>query len=246
MQWRLIRTSSAKQMIAYSLYVGLVVLGLLVPFPGIATIRTIEDLIYTRLYGYNDHGANIVALFYFWVVFFGYIYVQMVKLDREWSVDVYYCLIRYGRSLAWFLHDMKHAGMRAAVFLSGLIVVCMLIGVCRGLSWTPSGYTELTITQLLYHVLINGWLQIMNYELFLLILHWLSPRADVRFAGLIWLLILSTPLFAHMYVPSGLNALGQIAHGWADMLPITGLLVVWMIVQCIVASIVFQKLPPAT
>ncbi|MEK5057762.1 hypothetical protein MHB81_05195 [Paenibacillus sp. FSL H7-0326] len=227
------------------IYVLLCLIGFVSPLLDMgASLTTVWDLWYLRLLGFSGDGFNMLILIFYFIIYLGFIYLVQLYLNDYLTGRFYYTVIRYKSLNKWFIAFMKRISILIIVFLSGLFVLAISIGMIQGLSLEPRVSIEkgISLLQLLFHFFINGFLQMINYILTVFILIWLIKDHGYHMITMMVLIIAGWgSSFVQQMIPAGLNSFGYMTNVFSDMLFISFVLVVGIIVQICIIKFLFYK-----
>lgn len=234
-----------KEKYPYVIYAALCLLGIVSPFLTSATAAvTVWDNLYLRFYGVSAEGRLSFLVFLFYIVaYLGYIYLFQVYVSDYLSGRFYYMAIRYGSLRNWFIRFAGQAGLGALFPLLGFIAVTVLGGWASGQSLKPSlsVLAGVTVQQVLYQFIVNGWLQMLNYLLIVFITTWLFKES-------INIIVMGALIFAILplvnrggWLPAGLNSMGYISGQWEDVYRITTVLMTGLVLECAIIGYLFKR-----
>ncbi|WP_434751992.1 hypothetical protein [Paenibacillus amylolyticus] len=235
--------SHLKGYFGYILYSFILLLGLLSPINS-TNDQTIWDLVYSRFYGFDRNGEAVLSIMlYYFIVFIGFTYIQALLVNNILVNRFYYSLIRYKSYWRWFLAYVIRTWGITFIFISSITAVTILIGTLSGLSSLPTitFLPQVSVTHLLYHMLVNGWLQLVNYQLMVFVIFWISSRPSVRIGAVILIITISIPTLNNGWLPAGLNAMGYLTQSWKETLQITCVLTAWIILMLGCIGYLFRK-----
>ncbi|WP_214607684.1 hypothetical protein, partial [Mycobacterium tuberculosis] len=114
--------------------------------------------------------------------------------------------IRYRSLFKWFVILGKRVSVISICLLVTLLIMTILVGLLNGKTLEPAmEIYDIELTQVIYHFIINGWLQIMNIMLIVLITAWIF-KDDAKSLFILGVLALvCLPIFnVGGWIPSGL------------------------------------------
>ncbi|MNW44241.1 hypothetical protein D3C74_214660 [compost metagenome] len=230
----------------YMIYLMLILLGIASPSLTSKTNSiTVWDNLYLRFYGVSPEGGFSLSLFLFYIItYMGYIYLFQVYISDYLSGRFYYMVIRYGSLQNWYFRFIGQVGLGSILFLFGLIILTILMGGVTGQSLQPeiSILTGIPYEQVLYHFLVNGWLQMLNYLLIIFISSWVFKAASYNLTKIGILVVAILPMVNKGgWLPTGLNSMGYLSGQWADILRITSVFVVYLLLESGIILYLFKK-----
>ena len=233
-----------KSALPYLIYTVLVFLGLsstLLEYDGMG--QTVGDFIFLKFYGAGSSGFSLLSLLYYLIVFLGFAYFIQVYLNDFVSQQLTYYLIRYKSYRAWFHSLMIRLSIVILGFLLGLGLLASLLGLVKGYQFSFQVRLEtvsLTILELVIHFLLNGFLQLLNYALILLIVTWLVQEAIYGLLGLGTFMVLMLPsINMGQVLPMGLNSFGLLDQ--VSLLGLTFRLVLYLVLEYGLVRLLFKQ-----
>lgn len=232
---------------SYLVYIILCLFGLISPFVySDLSIGTVWDNLYLRFYGLSlEENISLTLFLYYIVVYIGFVYIIQTKISEYLSERFYYTSIRYQSLWNWFRSYSIRLGVGIFSFLIVLMVLTILVSLFTldlKLQFKVTVHSDLTVTHVLYHFIINGWLQITNYILIIFIVSWLFGESAYRLISLSILILTALPYINRSrYLPSGLNAMGLLDSNWNHTLNISTILIFWLLIQLLVIGFLFFK-----
>ncbi|WP_096549730.1 hypothetical protein [Ureibacillus thermosphaericus] len=187
--------------------------------------------------GTTNEIFTLISFTFYIVVFLGAVYFVQLRLQRYLSEMSYYTMIRY-RSinkwfLSWFPGILKIIMILLLTLLAGTISIAML----KGYSITvPENLFEI-----LYHFIVNGFLQLLFYVIFVIIISFATKDVFKSFITLLTLTVFMLPGFRlNNLMPIGLNSMGYVLEGYPVFL-ISIKLAVYIAAEVIVLLYLFNK-----
>ncbi len=233
-----------KSALPYLIYTTLVFLGLsstLLEYDGMG--QTVGDFIFLKFYGVASTGFSLLSLLYYLIVFLGFAYFFQVYLNDFVSQQLTYYLIRYKSYRAWFHSLMIRLSIVILGFLLGLGLLASLLGLVKGYQFSFQVRLEtvsLTTLELVIHFLLNGFLQLLNYALILLIVTWLVQEAIYGLLGLGTFMVLMLPsINMSQVLPMGLNSFGLLDQ--VSLLGLTFRLVLYLVLEYGLVRLLFKQ-----
>ncbi|WP_438350491.1 hypothetical protein ACP8HI_07515 [Paenibacillus sp. FA6] len=246
-KWRLLSIEIwIKARYPYVGYALLCLLGITSPYlnPWEKSV-TVWDTLYLRFYGVSPEGGfSLLSFMFYVVVFMGFVYLFQVYITEYLSGRFYYIAIRHRSLRHWFARLGSRIALGAVTLLIGLIVLTIVVGLTSGqtLDLKITVQPDVNFNQVLYHFLFNGWLQIMNGIMIVFITAWLSKDASYSLIAQAVLVLIILPMInVGSWLPAGLNSMGYVSGQWEDLLRITGLLVVYLLIELGVILYLFSK-----
>ncbi len=209
----------------------------------VSLAETIWDQFFFMFRGSSQIGFSLKAFLSYFVIYFGFIYLIQLFLQRELRETGYYKLIRYRSVFNWFWSWFKKIIIRIVFYLFALSICSFILSSLTGLSisFRITVADTNSIYEMLYHFFVNGFLQLLFYTLFVFIIAWISTEAFYSLAGIS---VLSTFMFpglnTKLVIPSGLNSLGNILNGHSPYM-ISLVLAFWVIAEIIVVAYILNK-----
>ncbi len=157
--------------------------------------------------GTTNEMFSLISFTFYIVVFLGAVYFVQLRLQRYLSEMNYYTMARY-RSMnkwfsSWFPGILKIIIMLLLALLGGTISIALL----KGYSITAPA----NLFEILYHFMINGFLQLLVYVLLVIIISFATKDVFKSFISLLALMIFMLPGFRiNNLIPVGLNSMGYV------------------------------------
>jgi hypothetical protein len=166
---------------------------------------TIWDVFAMSFRGSNSENFAYIPFFFYFIVFFGFVYLVQLFLSKEIEQLGYYKIIRYRNLNKWFWSWMKKLLFIVGAFLFLLLMLALIVAVCFGMN-TSFYVTVLSnsLYEVIYHFYVNGFLQITFYIYAVFIVSWASKEPIHS--------VLLISLFMVLMLP-GINTLGAIPVG---------------------------------
>ncbi|HWK23224.1 MAG TPA: hypothetical protein VNS08_09365 [Ureibacillus sp.] len=214
----------------YALYCILVLLSLL-PILRQTNIRTIQEIYILAFYGTSQIGFNFLAFMSYLIIFYGYVLLTLLSLNKELDNLSYYKVLRYGNLIKWiwnsFVPILKSNFFLLLYLFSFVLLISFLCGVTLNDTFSSNKSSSLLI---FYHFFINGYLQILFYILFAFLIGWYTKNMFYGFFSIITLSIFMLPgLNLLKFIPSGLNSMGYLLDGGSPYIT-TFILLLYLIV----------------
>ncbi|WDM23110.1 hypothetical protein [Paenibacillus polymyxa] len=235
-----------KERYPHIVYVLLCVIGLTSPYLNpVRNEATVWDTLYVRFFGVSLEGGISFSLFLFYVIaFIGYVYLVQIYINEYLSGRFYYTAIRYQSLWRWFIQVIGRIGIGALIFLFALIGLTLLTGWISGHMLKPqlTVQTVVSFEQLLYHFVVNGWLQMLNYILIVFITAWLFKEASYSLTVLGVLILAALPMVNKGgWLPTELNSMGYNSGQWEDIFRITCILIISLLIEIVIICCLFRK-----
>lgn len=209
------------------------------------TIHTIWDALYLSFFGVDlDQRFSILTYLFYIITFYGFVYFFQVYIIDYLTGRFYYMAIRFKSIFHWFSRVFVKFAFTAMMFLIMLLFVTIVLSLVFNKSLAPvmNVFESVTLPQILYHFLINGWLQLMNGMMIVLICAWILPEGSWNVIVIGVMVLFTLPTFnIGTFLPFGLNSMGYVTADWSDMLRISGLLLAYLIIEIIVMLTIFRK-----
>ncbi|WJY26566.1 hypothetical protein [Sporosarcina trichiuri] len=236
-----ILTSSMFSKMGVMIYALLCIVGILFEVINLQDEKiTIGDILIETFQGTSHAGYSYLSYLYYIIVYFGFLYLVFVYLEREISGISYYKIIRYRSFFKWFWSWFGKICVAVISLLCILVIVTCTIASIAGytITFKSNIYHNLSVNTILYHFLINGFLQLMFYVLMGFIVSWVSDNSlsILILIGLLCLVLLP----GINVVPVGLNGFGHILIGESSY-STTILLVVFIVLQSLMIYWLFNK-----
>ncbi|WP_278342562.1 permease [Parageobacillus thermoglucosidasius] len=205
--------------------------------------KTIWDQFIFMFIGGSNQTFSLKSFLSYWVIYFGFIYLIQLYLQRELSEIGYYKLLRYRSISKWFWEWYRKIMIYIAFYLLILALFSLLLSSLKRFSFDfyISVDNSITIFEVFYHFFVNGYLQVLFYVLFVFIISWLSKEI---FYSLLAICILSIFMFPGLnnwlIIPSGLNSIGYILSDHS-IYRISVVLFLWNILGMIFVLYIFHK-----
>ncbi|MDI3311470.1 MAG: hypothetical protein QJR05_08615 [Thermoanaerobacterium sp.] len=165
---------------------------------------SVWDILIVTFSGTTNEMFSLVSFVYHVVVFMGFVYLFQLLLHKYLSEMSYYMLIRYKSMYRWFLSWFPKIIIGIWLLLLTLFSVTIFIAVLIGY--------ELTVPQnlfkIIYHFMINGFLQLLFYVLFVITVSLFTKDVFKSFITLLALTVFMLPDFSlYNSIPVGLNSM---------------------------------------
>lgn len=199
-----------KPYLPHLVYIFLCLLGIIASSINLGpTGGTILDVWVMSFRGTSSEIFSYSSFFYYSIVFFGLVYLVNFDISNELDSLGFYKIIRFRSLEKWFWSWFRRVLLRVTLFLLLFIILSMTVGVFTG----REIQYELTVIDaplytLFYHFLINGFLQIVVYILFVFIFSWTRKDASHGIIIMSIFMIIMLPGINQLgVIPVGLNSL---------------------------------------
>lgn len=187
--------------------------------------------------GTTNEIFTLISFTFYIVVFLGAVYFVQLRLQRYLSEMSYYTMIRYRSINKWFLSCfpgiLKTITILLLILLSGTISIAML----KGYSITVPE----NVFEILYQFIVNGFLQLLFYVIFVIIISFATKDVFKSFTTLLTLTVFMLPGFRlNNLIPVGLNSMGYVLEGYSVFF-ISIKLAVYIAIEVIVLLYLFNK-----
>jgi hypothetical protein len=149
----------------------------------------------------------------------------------------FYTMIRYRSMNKWFLSWFPSILKSIIILLGSLFVATISIAMFYGIPLTLSD----NWFQIIYHFMLNGFLQVLFYVLFVIIVSLFTKDVFKSFIALLVLTIFMLPGFRlNNFIPVGLNSMGYLVEN-VSIYSISFTLVGYIVIETIVLLILLNK-----
>lgn len=198
---------------------------------------TIWNILTMAFIGTTDEMYSLLSFAYYVVIFVGFVYFVQLLLQRYLSEMSYFTIIRYQSMNRWFLSWFPKIVKSIIVLLFSLMAATISLAVLKGYAFTVTDNMFETI----YQFMINGFLQLLFYVLFVIIVSLLTKDVLKSFISLLILTIFMLPSFRfNNLIPVGLNSMGYLLEN-AQVFLISFKLIGYIAVQAIVLLLLLNK-----
>jgi len=168
---------------------------------------SIGDIFVGTFIGTTNEMFSLLSFAYYVVIYVGFVYFVQLLLQRYLSEMSFYTMIRYRSMNKWFLSWFPNILKSIIILLLSLFTVTVSIAMFIGYAFTlPENWF-----QVIYHFMINGFLQLLFYVLLVIIVALFTKDVLKSFIALLVLTIFMLPGFRiYNLVPVGLNSMGYI------------------------------------
>lgn len=218
----------------YALYVALILLGLFL-FPEISDSNSLNEYVTTVFWGVAKQGFTFMSYSYYLIVFLGLAYFILLSWENVFEKQTYYRIIRHSGLIKWFIKFFQLYLLLIVATMLGLLIASHLAYFIVSGQWDTMSFS------IVYQLVINGFLQMLVYMLFLFIVYWYSGNIINTITGLGIILVLILPTFnLYYWVPFGLNSVGYLFDG-LNIFMITWKLGMYIVIECIIISYLLIK-----
>lgn len=175
--------------------------------------QTIGDMFFYTFFGGSIEGFNFFNFLSYFILYFGFVYVVQLQLQKVLSQISHYMIIRYQSVNRWFWQWYRKVAFSILIYLIILGLYNFVIGGLAGgtLVFSTTFGSSFSTFDLYYQFFVNGYLQITFYVLLVFMISWLTVEP---FYSLVAIGILSIFMFPGLnfikVAPVGLNSLGYL------------------------------------
>ena len=168
---------------------------------------SVWDMFVGSFIGTTNEMFSLLSFAYYVIAFIGFVYFIQLMLHRYLSEMSFYSMIRYRSMNKWFLSWFPNILKSIIILLLFLLVATISIALLQGVSFTlPENWF-----QIIYHFIINGFLQLTFYVLLVIVISLFTKDVFKSFIALLALTIFMLPGFRmNNFLPVGLNSMGYI------------------------------------
>lgn len=198
-----------KPYLSHLTYIFLCLLGIISSSNNLGpTEGTILDVWVMSFRGTSSEIFSYSSFFYYSIVFFGLVYLVNFDISKELDSLGFYKIIRFRSLEKWFWSWFRRILLRVILLLLLFMILSMTVGVFTG----REIQSELTVFDeplytVFYHFLINGFLQIVVYILFVFIVSWRKEASHGIVIMSIFMIIMLPGINQLGVIPVGLNSL---------------------------------------
>ena len=187
--------------------------------------------------GTTNEMYSLLSFAYYVVIFIGFVYLVQLLLQRYLSEMSYFTIIRYRSMNRWFLSWFPKILKSIVILLFTLMAVTVSIAILKGYAiMMPDNFF-----QIIYHFTTNGFLQILFYVLFVIIVSLLTKDVLKSFIALLILTIFMLPGFRlNNFMPVGLNSMGYLLEN-VSIYSISLTLIGYIVIEIIVLLVLLNK-----
>lgn len=176
-----------------------------------------EGALFHSFQGVTQGGVQFTSYLLMVLVFVGFAYVYAGRLEQELNGFFVFTSVRRGSLLRWWLAHLWPWSVAAGLVpIVALTVVVTLAPGYEGLEAEPGAIPPAGI--LIYHLLVNGWMQGLVYVLVVFVIRWVARRTVAGLLAVGLCAVLGLPIFGEsVRLPLGLNSAGWAAYGWTEV-----------------------------
>lgn len=226
----------------FPVYLSLCLFGIIFGVSGFREqSSTVWDKLYFSFYGISGQGFSLGAFFYYCIVYIGFTYLFQIYLSVILTERIYYQLIRHRSLYQWFWTFIRPVIFRIILLLFSLFFITIVVGMFEGksLKLSLTVVENSSVSMLVFHFFVNGFLQMMNYVLITFLILWVWKESEYGLLTLGALMVSSLPMLKLR--PSGLNSLGNITGNEYDLYKITILLLFYLVIEIIIIWYLLRK-----
>lgn len=187
--------------------------------------------------GTSNEIYNLISFAFYIVVFLGAVYLVQLRIQTYLSEMSYYTMVRYRSINKWFLSWFPHILITIMIILLALFAGTNTIAFLNGYPITMQD----NLFEIVYHFMINGFLQLIFYVLFVMIISFATKDVLKSFISLLVLTIFIFPSFRiNNLIPIGLNSMGYVLEG-ASVVLISVKLSIYISVETLVLFYLYNK-----
>lgn len=239
-----LRVSLIKHYVPYLIYTALVSLGLasnVLEYNQLG--KTLGEFIVLKFYGVSGAGYSFLQHVYYSIVFLGFCYLYQISIHNFLKTNLHYELIRFSSYKKWFNKYLIKTAQSILILMIVLFLITVIFGSMKGYDFSfivSIDQVALNHWQVVYHFIVNGYLQILNYCLILFIVSWLFKEAYYGLFALTFMMIIMvlTTNFNNL-IPIGLNAFSVLDH--TSVLTVSLTLIVYLILEYILIRYTIKK-----
>lgn len=224
------------------IYIFLTLLGIIsISIKLKSSESTILDVWLLSFKGASPEAFSYSSFFYYFIVFFGFVYLATMQFSREIDIMGYYKISRFKNLKKWFWSWFYKILVNVILLLFGLTIVSIGIAVVIGikLSFSLTVLNE-PLYIIFYHFLINGFLQITFYLLCVFIISWVSKESIHGVTLISIFAALMLPIASSLVmIPVGLNSLVYLVD--SSPFSITIILIVSNAIAFLIIKYLFKK-----
>lgn len=177
-------------------------------------IQSIQDVFSAIFYGSSQYGANLISLFLYIVIYYGFVYFIQLHLNNELTNLGYYKILRYRSMTNWIWSCFRRLLISIIMLLVTFYIIIISIALIIGLNFNNPFSSKVTFLDISYHFFVNGFLQLLFYVLLAFIISWISKETFYSFVVLAILLLFMIPgINFYQIIPVGLNSMGYLFDG---------------------------------
>lgn len=205
-------------------------------------LSSVWDNLYLSFFGVTKSGFRLTTYLYFSIVFLGFVYLFQLRLHQVMDKRIYYILIRYKSLASWFILFFLYGCALALLLILSLLGLTILTGTINGQSLTIAPLlADVALPEMLYHFIVNGFLQIANYMLLSFIAVWVWKESHSGLMAIGVFLIAGFPVInIGQWLPFAMNSLGYLGPDH-NVFRDTFILLLFLMVELIGVLHILQK-----
>lgn len=205
---------------------------------------SVWDNLYHQFYGLSPSGYSIYTYLFFCFIFLGYPFLVQSELIELYNGKIFYILIRYGSYKSWFnsflLKNIFYSIVFMLFLLSSMVVIGLISGLTLNLEFTLN--PSIKVSYLIYHFLVNGSLQVLNYILYFYLMLSFSNKKETLLSLYAGIIILGLPVINQsLLIPIALNSLGYLSPNLTSVLKISLTLICYLTVILTIIYFLIKK-----
>jgi len=227
-----------------AIYLSICFLAIYIQTRNSTQLETVWDNFYYLFYGVSSTGFSLYTYIFFNIVFLGSPFLNQHYFYATVNGEFYYLLIRFQSFNNWFKQLFKEIIIGSSLIIIILFAYTFLFSLLWNLKIENSFTVENngTINILIYHYFINGFLQMINYNLILLIVVCSTKKIEYVLLSSGILLILGLPNFnLQTLFPVALNSFGYMTLNFSDTIQITITLTFYIVIEIIIIQYLLNK-----
>lgn len=198
---------------------------------------TIWNMLTMTFIGTTNDMYSLLSFAHYVVIFIGFVYFVQLLLQRYLSEMSYFTIIRYQSMNRWFLSWFPKIVKSIIVLLFSLIAATISLAVLKGYAFIVTD----NMFEIMYQFMINGFLQLLFYVLFVIIVSLVTRDVLKSFISLLILTIFMLPGFRlNNLIPVGLNSMGYLLEN-AQVFLISFKLIGYIAFEVIVLLLLLNK-----
>ncbi len=198
---------------------------------------SIWEIFVVNFIGTTNETFSLLSFAYYVIVFIGFVYFVQLLLQKYLSEMSFYTMIRYEAMNRWFFSWFPKILKSIIMLLLSLFSVTVSIAVIKGYFFN----VEENLFQIIYQFMINGFLQLLFYVIFVVIVSLFTKDVLKSFIALLVLTIFMLPGFRiNNLIPVGLNSMGYILEDTSIFL-ISAKLIVYIAIESIALLYLLNK-----
>lgn len=205
-------------------------------------ITSVWDHLYFTFFGVTLSGFRLTTYLYFCIVFLGFIYLFQLRLHHVMNGRIYYILIRHKSLTSWFITFFLKGCVLAILLILSMLLINILAGLIKGQNLTiTSTFASVPLFEILYHFILNGFLQLANYMLLSFIAIWIWKESYGGLVAIGIFLVVGLPnINVNQWLPFALNSFGYLSPEHSAF-RITAILLLFLIIEMIGVLFILRK-----